>query len=101
MPPATWNRLLDEIGQLQAAELRNPPAPGQPNAFDRFRRSKISGIEVITARPLIVYASACTSPKEKAKATAFAANRASYVDGVTGVGPGAENVAVYELPVNE
>jgi hypothetical protein len=63
MERATWNRLLDEITSLEIRERQNPAAPGQPNAFDKFRRTKIASVEKITGRPLVIYASACTSAK--------------------------------------
>ena len=60
---STWNRILQELGSIQQQDQKKPPAPGQPSEADKFRRSKIVAIEQITKRPLIVYASACTSPK--------------------------------------
>src|SRR5580704_6137898 len=62
MPTATWNRILTELNALQLRDAQNPPAPGAPNGFDRYRRAKIAAVEKVTGRPLIVYAAACTSP---------------------------------------
>lgn len=62
MPPATWNRVLAEVVALQQQDVVNPPAPGQPSRMDRYRRGKIASVQQVTGRPLIVYASACTSP---------------------------------------
>lgn len=60
--PAPWNRILQEIIRLQQADQLQPPAPGQPSQQDQYRRSKITAIEQLTERPLIVYATACTVP---------------------------------------
>lgn len=62
MPPATWNRILAEIIASQQQDAMTPPGPGQPSRVDRYRRAKIASVEHLTERPLIVYASACTSP---------------------------------------
>ena len=62
MPTAAWNRILQEIIQLEIQDRQQPPAPGQPTQQDSYRRSKIAAIEQVTGRPLIVYATACTSP---------------------------------------
>ena len=63
MPQATWNRILEELIPLQLQDQQAPPTPGQPGRFDQYRRAKIAAVEQVTKRPLIVYASACTSPK--------------------------------------
>lgn len=62
MPRAIWNRILEEVSRLQLEDQHDPPQPGQPSRADRYRRLKIAAIEAVTGRPLIVYASACTSP---------------------------------------
>jgi hypothetical protein len=62
MPRATWNRIFEEVLRLQLEDQGNPPHPGQPGRADGYRRLKIAGVEKVTERPLIVYASACTSP---------------------------------------
>jgi len=62
MPKATWNRILDELSLVQVQDQQAPPQPGQPGQADRYRRLKIAAIEQVTKRPLIIYASACTSP---------------------------------------
>ncbi len=62
MPKATWIRILEDLTRLQIEDQQNPPQPGQPGKSDQYRRLKIAAVEQITERPLIVYASACTSP---------------------------------------
>jgi Serine dehydrogenase proteinase len=62
MPKSTWNRVLDEVNRLQIQDQQNPPQPGHASNQDRYRRGKIAAVEHISKRPLIVYASACTSP---------------------------------------
>lgn len=62
MPTSTWNRVLADVIRLQTQDQQNPPQPGQASNQDRYRRGKIAAIERVTHRPLIVYASACTSP---------------------------------------
>lgn len=62
MPKSTWNRVLEEVLRLQTQDQQNPPQPGQAGNQDRYRRGKIAAVEQVTERPLIVYASACTSP---------------------------------------
>lgn len=61
MAKAPWNRVLEEVVRLQTEDQQNPPQAGQPSRFDSHRRLKIAAIEQTTNRPLIVYASACTS----------------------------------------
>lgn len=60
---ATWTRILNEVTRLQLLDAQVAYQPGQPNRFDRYRRGKISAVERVTGRPLIVYATACTVPK--------------------------------------
>ncbi|MGD1155790.1 MAG: hypothetical protein ABSA41_08170 [Terriglobia bacterium] len=62
MPTSTWNRILEDITRLSIQDQQNPPQPGQVSNHDRYRRRKIASVEQVTQRPLIVYASACTSP---------------------------------------
>jgi len=62
MPQSTWNRILDEVGRLQIQDQQNPPRPGQATRQDQYRRSKIRAVEEVTKRPLIIYATPCTSP---------------------------------------
>ncbi len=62
MPKATWNRILEEFSLAQLQDQHAPPQPGQPGKADRYRRLKIAAVEQVTKRPLIIYASACTSP---------------------------------------
>jgi len=62
MPPSAWNRILQDVIRIQQTDQQHPPAPGQPSEQDRYRRSKIATIEQVTGRPLIIYATACTSP---------------------------------------
>ncbi|MBI5315841.1 MAG: serine protease [Nitrospirae bacterium] len=50
---STWSRILSEI--TTQSKLN-------PAAIDTVRREKITAIELITARPLIVYATAWTTP---------------------------------------
>ena len=50
---STWSRVLFEI---QSQVKLNPSAP------DTIRRAKIAAVEAITGRPLIVYATAWTTP---------------------------------------
>ncbi len=61
MAKSTWGRILDELNRLQLQDQQHPPQPGSPSNQDRYRRGKIAAIEQVTGRPLIVYASACTS----------------------------------------
>ena len=50
---STWSRVLSEIqSQIKI----------NPNALDDIRRAKISDLERVTGRPLIVYATAWTTP---------------------------------------
>ncbi len=62
MPSTTWNRILEDLIPLDQIDRQQPPAPGKPSRQDQYRRSKIAAVEGVTERPLIVYASACTSP---------------------------------------
>ena len=62
MPAATWNRILVELNNLQLQDMQRPVPPGAPNSGDRYRRAKIAAVEKVTGRPLVVYATACTSP---------------------------------------
>lgn len=62
MAKATWNRILDDLGRAQLQDQQTPPQPGQPGQADRYRRLKIAAVEAVTKRPLVIYASACTSP---------------------------------------
>lgn len=55
--------MLEQLNGLQLRDQLAPPAPGQPSQSDLFRRARIAAVEQVTKRPLIVYASACTSPK--------------------------------------
>jgi hypothetical protein len=64
MPKSTWSRLFDELTRIGLADQQNPPQPGRPTQNDQFRRLKISEVELVTKRPLIVYATACTSGKQ-------------------------------------
>jgi hypothetical protein len=62
MPTATWSRILNDVNRLSLVDQQQPPQPGIPNHVDQYRRAKISAVEQITGRPLILYISACTSP---------------------------------------
>ncbi len=62
MPKATWNRILDELTLAVLQDQQAPPQPGQPGHADRYRRLKTAAVEQVTKRPLVIYASACTSP---------------------------------------
>ncbi len=62
MPKSTWNRILEEVVRLQVQDQEDPPRPGQATRQDRYRRGKIAAVEHVTKRPLIIYASPCTSP---------------------------------------
>src|SRR5580658_1700550 len=59
-----WSKVLDEITQKGIHDQQHPPAFGQPSQADVYRRSKIKAVQDLTARPLIVYATACTVPKQ-------------------------------------
>ena len=61
MPTSVWNRILEEFYGLRAQDQQNP-RPGPPNRVDQDRREKISAIEKITNTPLVIYATACTTP---------------------------------------
>ena len=54
--------MLLESNRVSAEEAQHPSQPGEVNRIDRFRRSKISAVEQISGRPLIIYASSCTTP---------------------------------------
>lgn len=58
---STWNRVFNETQQRGAEDQQNPPRPGQVSRLDQYRRGKIAAIEQVTRRPLIVYATACTT----------------------------------------
>lgn len=60
---ATWSRLFDEMARLGMQDAMRPLPPGQPNLLTQFRRQKIAEVEKVTQRPLIVYATACTTMK--------------------------------------
>ncbi len=64
MTKPIWSKVLDEINQKGLQDQQRPPAPGQSNQVDAYRRSKIKAVQDLTARPLIVYATACTVPKQ-------------------------------------
>src|SRR5579862_3680625 len=66
--PAIWNRILAELNSLQLQDAQNPPPPGAPNSTDRYRRAKIAAVEQVTGRPLVVYATSCTSPGKNIRA---------------------------------
>ncbi len=59
-----WSRVFDEIMQKGLHDQQHPPSFGQPTQVDIYRRSKIKVVQDLTARPLIVYATACTVPKQ-------------------------------------
>ena len=61
MKMSTFNRVLTEIEQRQVQDQQTPPRPGQPSRLDQYRREKIAAVERVTGRPLIVYATACTT----------------------------------------
>lgn len=62
MARAVWSKVFQEYTQLGQQAARDPIPPGQPNPQDNYRRAKIASVESLTKRPLVVYASACTSP---------------------------------------
>src|SRR5579859_8181371 len=62
MPKATWIRILEDFNAAQIQDQLTPPQPGQIGKADRYRRLKIAAVEAVTKRPLVIYASACTSP---------------------------------------
>jgi hypothetical protein len=64
MTKPIWSRVLDEIMQKGLQDQQHPPTPGQASQVDLYRRSKIKAVQDLTARPLIVYATACTVPKQ-------------------------------------
>ena len=59
-----WSKVLDEVTQKSIYDQQHPPLPGNPSQLDTYRRSKIKAIQDLTARPLIVYATACTVSKQ-------------------------------------
>jgi hypothetical protein len=59
---STWNHTLNEIQQLIGEDQRKPPAPGRPGKLDEYRKRKIAAIEAVSGRPMIVYATSCTTP---------------------------------------
>lgn len=58
-----WTRVLEEITPKNIFDQQHPPALGQAGQSDAYRRSKIKAVQDLTARPLILYATACTVPK--------------------------------------
>ncbi len=58
---STWGRVFGETQKLAAQDQQGPPQPGQPSRIDQYRRGKIAAIEKVTGRPLIIYATACTT----------------------------------------
>jgi hypothetical protein len=68
MAKATWLRVLDEMRELEQNQAQNPPPLGAETAADKYRRSKITKVEGITKRPLMVYATACTTPGKNVSA---------------------------------
>src|ERR1700730_14571975 len=64
MTKPIWSKVLDEIQQKSIKDQQKPPLPGQSSHADQYRRSKIKAVQDLTARPLIVYATACTVPKQ-------------------------------------
>jgi hypothetical protein len=64
MTKPIWSKVLEEIGQKIVQDQQHPPAFGQSSHVDTYRRSKLKAIQDLTARPLIVYATACTVPKQ-------------------------------------
>ena len=65
MTKPIWSKVLDEITQRAIKDQQNRPSPGQSSQIDQYRRSKIKAIQDLTTRPLIVYATACTVPKQQ------------------------------------
>lgn len=53
--PSTWSRVLGEI--------QSQTNISGPTGIDIVRRQKIKNMEMITGRPLIIYATAWTAPK--------------------------------------
>jgi len=64
MTKPIWSKVLDELMEKGRRDQQSPPAPGQSSQTDQYRRSKIKIIQDLTARPLILYATACTVPKQ-------------------------------------
>ncbi|MGD0793282.1 MAG: hypothetical protein ABR920_16055 [Terriglobales bacterium] len=64
MTKPIWSKVLDEIMQKGLQDQQRPPTPGQASQVDIYRRSKITAVQDLTARPLIVYATACTVSKQ-------------------------------------
>jgi hypothetical protein len=58
---STWSRVYSETQQAIAKDQQSPVSQGQASRVDQYRRSKIAAIEKVTGRPLIVYATACTT----------------------------------------
>lgn len=63
MTKPIWSRVFEEIQQKSLLDQKHPPTLGQTSQIDVYRRSKIKAVQDLTARPLIVYATACTVPK--------------------------------------
>lgn len=63
MAKSTWSRLLEEMNRLNMEDQRHPVQLGQPSQVDSFRRAKIAEVKKVTNRPLVVYATACTTVK--------------------------------------
>lgn len=62
MKLSTWNRILNEMQPLMAHDQQRPAAPGQFGKVDEYRKAKITAVEAVTGRPLVVYATSCTTP---------------------------------------
>jgi 2-C-methyl-D-erythritol 4-phosphate cytidylyltransferase len=59
-----WNTVLETLNQKALYDQQHPPTAGQSSQVDVYRRSKIKAIQDLTNRPMMVYATACTAPKQ-------------------------------------
>jgi hypothetical protein len=58
---STWNDAFQEFQKEAAREAQHPPKPGDKAVWARFLHKRLRAIADYTARPLVVYATACTS----------------------------------------
>ena len=54
--------MLVEFNRLATEDAQHPNQPGTATRVDQHRRGKISAVEQITGRPLILYVTSCTTP---------------------------------------
>lgn len=58
---STWNDAFQEFQREALKDAQQPPRPGDKASWARFLNKRIRAVADYTARPLVVYATACTS----------------------------------------